>query len=166
MVLLSLENVQLHHLQHCLAEIIDDVQVEDNGEITIKKNGKSYPAKSQNFYTQIELEEKRKLFLLWISHHQQLLNFHEEIRKIYYAPLCVIFTNIVLTLCLIAFLNIVVSITIECVIYGYYNSLSFSGCFDNNRNHRFSCFLCCKLLYVLLYLPFWRRYKRNRKSTT
>lgn len=108
MVLLSLEYVQLTHLQKCLAQIIDDVQVQDNGQVMIRKNEKFHPEilEKNSIYT----EEKRKLILIWISHHQQLLKFHDEIGKIYYVPLCIQFSNIVICLCLVAFLNIVVCI--------------------------------------------------------
>lgn len=69
--MLSLVYGQLTHLQICIAKIIDDVQVQDDGQVINKKNEKSYPDTSENM--RIDTEEKRKVLVIWISHHQQLL---------------------------------------------------------------------------------------------
>lgn len=98
---MSLEDAQLRHLKYSLAGLIGTFKIEKSGEIL----GPKITEKSEEEMVKL-IERKLKI---WVKLHQELIIFHGELKKAYHIPLCVEFTNLMVLVCLIAFMNLTVS---------------------------------------------------------
>lgn len=101
LVFISLEDAQLLHLKYSLAGIIGLLKIKKTGELLSFEQNE----KSDNEIANL-VEGKLKI---WVKLHQELIIYHEELKKAYHIPLCVQFTMLMVMVCLITFLNLTVS---------------------------------------------------------